>query len=56
MVSRIERNNYNGDDKQIKLDFRKKICNERVKERQKYLNQEKAIAVKELVEKGELNE
>jgi hypothetical protein len=53
---RIERNNNNGVRKQARLEIRKRMINERVKQRARLQTQRKIEAIKELIEKGELPE
>ena len=55
-VRRIEKNNNNGEKKQAKLEIRKRMINERVKQRQRYISMKKIEAIKELIAKGELTE
>ena len=55
-VRRIEKNNFNGAKKQAKLEIRKRMINERVKQRQRYISMKKIEAIKELIKKGELTE
>ena len=55
-VRRIEKNNNNGETKQAKLEIRKRMINERVKQRQRYISMKKIEAIKELIAKGELTE
>ena len=53
-TKRVEKNNNNGMKKQAKLDIRKRMINERVKQRQRFLSMKKIEAIKELIDKGEL--
>ena len=55
-VRRLEKNNNNGEKKQAKLEIRKRMINERVKQRQRYISMKKIEAIKELIGKGELSE
>ena len=53
-LKRIEKMNSNGSKKQAKLEIRKKMINERVKQRQRFLSMKKIEGIKELINKGEL--
>ena len=52
-ITRLERNNNNGGDKQTKYEARKRYINERVRQRQHRLKLETDLAYQELVRKGE---
>ena len=53
-TKRVEKTNNNGEKKQARLEIRKRMINERVKQRQRYISAKKIEAIKELIDKGEL--
>jgi hypothetical protein len=53
-TKRVEKQNNNGEKKQARLEIRKRMINERVKQRQRYISAKKIEAIQELIDKGEL--
>ena len=53
-TKRVEKFNNNGEKKQAKLEIRKRMLNEKVKQRQRMISIKKIEAIKELIAKGEL--